>query len=157
MDVLSSSDLFIAFSIYAHRAHSIYLTTLSRLETSINESRRLTFDSTYGAIIDYSFPSKDFPCDLYILFASNTLLKVNVQSVLSSDQSEFFEDTDPTINQILARDEFHLMNNITSNETIFKQLFKNRGTPGDSSYYKRKTERIEQQEEKKRKKEIQGQ
>jgi len=152
--VTSTSDVFIALSIYAHRTDSIYLTTLSNLEKSTNESRKLTFGSNYGTIIDYCF-SRNSQCDLYILFDSNTLLKVNILSILSCDTREFYEENDKTISIILAKKEFNLMNNINSNEMIFKQLFKTHGDPGDSSYYKRKNQRIEEQEEKRRKKQIQ--
>jgi len=153
----SSPDIFIALSIYAYRSHSIYLTTLLNLENSTNEQRQLTFDSNYGTIIDYCFPSKEFPCDLYILFDNNTLLKVNIISIFSCDKKEFFEENNTIINRILSTKEFNLMNNMNSNEIIFKQLFKTRGDPGDSSYYKRKNQRIEQQEEKRRKKQLPSQ
>jgi hypothetical protein len=79
---------------------------------------------------------------------------VNIVSILSSDKKEYFQENDQTISRILSTKEFNLINNIISNEIIFKQLFKTRGNPGDSSYYKRKNERIEQQEEKRRKKQI---
>src|SRR5262249_22092431 len=114
---------------------------------NLEKSTKLTFDSNYGAIIDYCFSST---CDLHILFDSNTLLKVNVISIFSYDKKEFFQENDKTINSILSLKEFNLMN---SNEIIFKQLFKTRTDPGDSSYYKRKNERIEEQ---KRKKEYQS-
>jgi len=158
MDITSShstsSDVFIALSIYAYRINSIYITTLLNLEKSTNEQRKLTFDSTYGTIIDYCFPSKEFSCDLYILFDSNLLLKVNILSILSCDKKEYFQENDQTISRVLSIKEFNLMNNMNSNEIIFKQLFKTRGDPGDSSYYKRKNQRIEQQEEKRRKKQL---
>jgi hypothetical protein len=148
---ISSSDLdnvFIALSIYSNRTNSIYLTTLSNLEKS---TKKLTFNSTSGTIMDYYFHPNS-KCDLYILFDNNTLLKVNINSILSCDKKEFFEENNQIINTILSNNEFNLMNNIISNEMIFKQLFKARGDPGDSSYYKRKNERIEQQKEKRWKK-----
>ena len=148
MDVASASDVFLAFSIYADRAHSIYLTTLASLEKASNEQRKLTFNSKYGTIIDYCFSSND----LYILFDSHNLLTVNVLSVLSCDKSEYVQDDDSSISAILATKGCHLMNNINSLEVIFKQLFKTRGDPGDSSYHKRKNQRLEEQEEKRRKK-----
>jgi hypothetical protein len=149
----NTSDVLIALSIYGDRLHSIYLTTLSNLQKSSNEQRKLTFDSSYGTIMDYCFPSNS-DCYLYILFDSNILVKVNVMSILSCDKTEYFEENDQTINRILGRQEFSLMNNITSNDIIFKQLFKSRGDPGDSSYHKRKNVRIEQQEEKRKKKQV---
>lgn len=145
----TSPDVFIALSIYAHRNHSIYLTTL---ENFSHNQRKLTFDSKYGSIIDYCFPSQNNASDLYILFDSNRLIRVNIPSILSCEKKEYLEKTDSTIDGILANQDFHLVNAIQSNEIIFKQLFKNRTSPGDSSYYKRKTERLEQQEEKRRKK-----
>lgn len=146
MDLIStSSDTFIAVSIYAYRNHSIYLTTLSNFEKSI----KLTFDDKYGSIIDYCFLSNDF----YILFDSNNLLKINISTLFSYDKKEFSEENNLAVNEILSRKEYNLINNINSIEIIFKQLFKTRGEPGDCSYYKRKNERIEQQEEKRRKKE----
>ncbi|CAF0909615.1 unnamed protein product [Adineta ricciae] len=148
MDVASASDVFLAFSIYADRAHSIYLTTLANLEKASNEQRKLTFNSKYGTIIDYCFSSND----LYILFDSHNLLTVNILSVLSCDKSEYVQDDDSSISTVLATKGFHLMNNINSLEVIFKQLFKTRGDPGDSSYHKRKNQRLEEQEEKRRKK-----
>ncbi|CAF1309699.1 unnamed protein product [Adineta steineri] len=152
MDITSTtSDVFIALSIYASRTHSIYLTTLSNLKNSNNEQRKITFNSTHGTIIDYCFSSKN-STDLYILFDSNTLLKVNIISILSCNKNEYFEENNKSISTILAREEFNLINNINSLEIIFKQLFKSRGDPGDSSYYKRKNQRIEEQEEKRRKK-----
>lgn len=146
MATTASPDVFIALSIYAHRNHSIYLTTL---ENFSSEQRKLTFDSNYGSIIDYCFPSQGNASDLYILFDSNRLIRVNIPSILSCDKKEYMEKTDSTIDGILANKDFQLQ----ANEIIFKQLFKNRTGPGDSSYYKRKTERLEQQEEKRRKKE----
>ena len=62
---LINSNVYIAFSIYAHRFNSIYLTSLSNLKQLANEQRKLTFDSTYGTIIDYCFPSKDCLYDDY--------------------------------------------------------------------------------------------
>jgi hypothetical protein len=148
---ISSSDLdnvFIALSIYSNRTNSIYLTTLSNLEKS---TKKLTFNSTSGTIMDYYFHPNS-KCDLFVLFDNNTLLKVNINSILSCDKKEFFEENNQIINTILSNNEFNLMNNIISNEMIFKQLFKARGDPGDSSYYKRKNQRIEQQKEKRWKK-----
>ncbi|CAF0969234.1 unnamed protein product [Rotaria sp. Silwood1] len=151
------TDVFIALSIYAYRAHSIYLTTLTNLEKSTNEQCKLTFHSKYGTIIDYCFSSKESistsQCNLYILFDSNILLKINIISLFSYDKKEILEN-DTTISTIINTKEFNFINNIGSNEIIFKQLFKMRGKPGDSSYYKRKNERIEQQEEKRRKKQV---
>lgn len=148
MATTTSPDVFIALSIYAHRNHSIYLTTLENLA---HEQRKLTFDSNYGSIIDYCFPSQANASDLYILFDSNRLLRVNLPSVLSCDKREYVEKTESTIDGILAN-----INAVQFNEMIFKQLFKTRTDPGDSSYHKRKTERLEQQEEKRRKKECQS-
>ncbi|CAF0977538.1 unnamed protein product [Rotaria sordida] len=151
------TDVFIALSIYIYRTHSIYLTTLENLEKSTNKQYKLTFNSKYGTIIDYCFSSKEFistlQCNLYILFDSNILLKINIIPLLSSsyDKNEILEN-DTTISTIINTNEFNFINNITSNEIIFKQLFKIRGKPGDSSYYKRKNERIEQQEEKRKRK-----
>jgi hypothetical protein len=133
MAVTIFPDVFIALSIYAHRNQSIYV---FKLENSIHEQRKLTFDTNYGAIIDYCFSSKE----LYILFDSNRLFHVNIQSC------------DSTITEISLSQELTVTNNNHSNEIIFKQLFKSRGPPGDCSYYKRKNERIEQQEEKRRQK-----
>ena len=145
MNVTSTSDVFLAFSIYADRAHSIYLTTLTNLEKANNEQRKLTFDSKYGTIIDYCFSSNH----LYILFDSHNLLTVDILSVLSCDKNEYVQDDDSSIGTMLTTKGFHLMNNINS---LFKQLFKTRGDPGDSSYHKRKSQRLEEQEEKRRKK-----
>ena len=133
MAVTTSPDTFIALSIYAHRNHSIFV---FKLENSLQEPRKLTFDTSYGAIIDYCFSSKE----LYVLFDSNRLFRVNIQSC------------DSTITEISLNQELNGTNNNHSNEIIFKQLFKTRGPPGDCSYYKRKNERIEQQEEKRRQK-----
>ena len=69
MDIASynliNSNVYIAFSIYAHRFHSIYLTSLTNLKQLDNQQRKLIFDSTYGTIIDYCFPSKDILYDDY--------------------------------------------------------------------------------------------
>jgi hypothetical protein len=133
MAVTIFPDVFIALSIYAHRNHSIYV---FKLENSLCEPRKLTFDANYGTIIDYCFSSNE----LYILFDTNRLIRVNIQSC------------DSTITEISTNQELNITNNNHSNEIIFKQLFKIRGNPGDSSYYKRKNQRIEQQEEKRRQK-----
>ncbi|UJR10067.1 hypothetical protein I4U23_014289 [Adineta vaga] len=148
IDVTSTSDVFIAVSIYADRNHSIYLTTLTNLEKSNNEQRKLTFDSKYGTIVNYCLSLND----LYILFDNHTLFKVNTPAVLACDKNEYIQDNDLSISNILATKEYNVMNNINSLEIIFKQLFKTRGDPGDSSYYKRKNQRLEEQEEKRRKK-----
>lgn len=131
MDV--SGNNLVALSIYAHREHSIYLTNLAD-----NQTRKITFDSKYGTIIDYTFSS-----DLYVLFDSNRLIKLNL-----SEEKPSIEEIDLKLNSS------HITNNIHSLEVIFKQLFKTRGEPGDCAYFKRKTERIEQQEEKKRRKNL---
>lgn len=137
LDVLSGADVLIALSTYTHRNHSIYLTTLANLQKPNSEVRRLTFDSKYGAIVDYCFASNN-STDLHVLFDSDTLVKVN-----TNDQS---------LSTVLVKKDFHSMSNVNSLEVIFKQLFKTRGEPGDCSYYKRKNQRLEEQEEKRRKK-----
>lgn len=154
----NTNQVFLALSIYAYRNQTLYLTTLSNLENSTNnEQCRLTFDTKYGTIIDYCFPPKELitesKCDLYILFDSNILLKINLIQIFLYDKNHINEN-DTTISTIINTKEFNCMNNITTNEIIFKQLFKMRGSPGDSAYYKRKNERIEQQEEKRRKKQV---
>ncbi|CAF3679410.1 unnamed protein product [Rotaria socialis] len=150
-------NVFIAISIYAYRNHTIYLTKLSNLEKTTNEQCKLTFNSKYGTIIDYCFSTKELisnsQCNLFILFDSNILLKLNLISIFSYDKNEI-DENDSVISTIINTKEFNFMNNITSNEIIFKQLFKMRGDPGDSAYYKRKNERIGQQEEKRRKKQV---
>ena len=78
------SDIFLAFSIYAYRSHSIYLTNLSNLKQLSNKQRKLTLDTSYGTIVDYCFANHDW--DLYILFNSNVLLKVDIMSILAYDQ-----------------------------------------------------------------------
>lgn len=169
MDIASygliNSNVYIAFSIYAHRFHSIYLTNLTNLKQLDNEQRKLIFDSTYGTIIDYCFPSKDCLYDdyhenaqiyLYILFDSNVLLKIDVISILLCDETELFVKSDENtqeINNILARKEFQLnnfMNNNTSYDILFQQLFKNHPNSKENSLHKRKSEKVEQQQPKKR-------
>ena len=154
--VPSSSETFVALSIYSSRTHSVYLSTLSRLKEESSEQLQLTFDSQYGTIIDYRFASMDTvsesQCDLYILFDSNTLLKVNLIPILSNEHVDTSIVNVQEITDVLAKKEFHSVNHLLANETIFKQLFKSRGSPGDCSYFKRKTERIEQEEQKRHKK-----
>jgi len=130
---MDASNNLIALSIYAYREHSIYVTNLS----NNNQTRKITFDSKYGTIIDYTFSS----FDLYLLFDSNRLFKLNL-----ADEKVLIEEIDLKINSS------HIMNNIHTLEIIFKQLFKTRGQPGDCEYFKRKNERIEQQEAKKQRK-----
>ncbi len=166
MDVASfgsiGSNVYIAFSIYAYRSHSIYLTSLSNMKELANEQRKLTLDSSYGTIVDYCFSSKDIlindyikdsKCYLYILFNSNTLLKVDIISILLCNGTQLFVQSDETIqeiNTILARKEFHSMdcinNNRVSDDMIYNQLFKNHV----SSYHKRKMESIEQRQRKRK-------
>ncbi|CAF0908161.1 unnamed protein product [Rotaria sordida] len=161
MDVASynsiNSNVYIAFSIYAHRLHSIYLTSLSNIKQLINEQRQLIFDISYGTIIDYCFPSKDIlfndytiysKCNLYILFDSYVILNVNIISILLSDQTKLFVKPNQTIqeiNNILASRDIHLMNyNIKTDEIVFQQLFKN---SNNNSCHKRKLEIVEQQQQ----------
>lgn len=154
--VSSSSETFVALSIFTSRAHSVFLTTVSRLKDETGAELQLTFDSKYGAIIDYRFSSmesvSESQCDLYVLFDSNTLLKVNLLPVLANEPIDSAIVNVQEISTVLGRQEFHSVNQLVANETIFKQLFKSRGIPGDCSYFKRKNERIEQQEEQKRNK-----
>ena len=157
LDLVSSScETFVALSIYTSRAHSVYLTTVSRLTDETRVELQLTFDTHYGAIIDYRFSStesvSDTQCDLYVLFDSNTLLKVNLIPILANEPIDSAIVNVQEISSVLGRQEFHSVNQLVANETIFKQLFKSRGSPGDCSYFKRKNERIEQQEEQKRNK-----
>ena len=161
MALLSSqSDVFLALSIYASRAQSIYLTTLSNLKTNpLGQSFQLTFDSQNGTILDYCFPSiLKNDCDLYILFDSNRLIRVNINSIFNEKSivSSSNDNSLEKINEILNEKEYHPMNNLLSNMVMFKQLFKSRGQPGDCSYYKRKNERIEQEEAKRKKKQVQS-
>ena len=98
MDLVSSgspnsdmSNVFIALSTYGSRVNSIYLTTFANLiQTTREGHRQLSFDLSYGTIIDYCFPSKETisntHCDLYVLFDSHTLLRVNIIPILSSNQ-----------------------------------------------------------------------
>jgi hypothetical protein len=163
MDVTSfgsiNSDIYIAFSIYSHRFHSIYLTTLTNIKKLNNEQRKLIFDLSYGTIVDYCFPSKDVlrddyistsKCYLYILFDSNILLKIDIISILLCDETELFEQSDGNIqeiNRILASREFHVtnLNNITSDDIIFDESFQN----SNDHSLKRKIEKTEQQQRKK--------
>ncbi|CAF4575942.1 unnamed protein product [Rotaria sp. Silwood1] len=163
MDVAScnpmNSNVYIAFSIYGHRLHSIYLTSLSNIKQLANEQRQLIFDSSYGTIIDYCFPSKETlfndytiysKCNLYVLFDSNVLLNVNIISILTSNQTSLFAKSNQPIqeiNDILASKEFHSMNyNIKTDEIIFKKLFKN----SNHKTNKRKCEMVESPQEEKK-------
>ncbi|CAF3717492.1 unnamed protein product [Adineta steineri] len=169
MDIASfnsnDSNIYIAFSIYFQRLHSIYLTTLLNMKELINEQRKLIFDSSYGTIIDYCFSSKqilhddyitDSKCYLYILFDSNTLLKIDVISILSCDKTELFIKPDEDIqeiNNILARKEFHSINNnnntTVSDDILYKELFKNHLESTDNCCSKRKNDRTDQEQRKK--------
>ena len=163
MDVASyDSHVYIAFSTHAHRCHSIYLTSLSNMKELNNKQRQLTLDTSYGSIIDYCFPSKelllsDDICYLYILFDSNTLVKVDIISILNCNETELFAQSDETIqeiNNLLASREFHLVddgmtNNKISDDFIYKQLFKDPINSTENFYCKRKMERIEHQQRKK--------
>jgi hypothetical protein len=154
--VANDADVFIAFSIYGTRTHSIYLTTLTNMKTSTNKSFEIIFDNQHGTIIDYCLTSTksmlNGSCYLYVLFDSQRLLKVNMTSSLVNDQMIVVDDCLQEINDILARNEYRPLNHLLSYVTMFKQLFKTRGKPGDCSYYKRKNERIEQEEQRKQKK-----
>ncbi|CAF2903349.1 unnamed protein product [Rotaria sp. Silwood2] len=172
MDVASyspmNSNVYIAFSIYAHRLHSIYLTSLSNIKQLANEQCQLIFDSSYGTIVDYCFPSKknlfdDYTiyskCNLYVVFDSNVLVNVNILSILSSNQTKLCVKPNQKIqeiNNILASKEFHLMNymnyNMKTDEVIFQKLFKNsNNNNNNNSHYKRKIEIVEQQQKAKKK------
>jgi hypothetical protein len=157
----TASDIFIAFTIYAHRFHSIYLTSLLNMRELTNKQRKLVFDSSYGTIIDYCFPTKeilfndyitDSKCYLFVLFDSNTLLKVDIISVLLCDETELFVQTDgiiQEINNILATKQFHSMNTEkTSSDMFYKQLFKNHTNSNENSYCKRKTDQTDEQQRK---------
>jgi len=163
MDVACcNSNIYIAFSIYSHRFHSIYLTSLSNIKQLANEQRKLTLDISYGTIIDYCFAPKESlfddyiensSCYLYILFDSNILLKVNIISILLCNDKHLFSKSNETIqeiNTILTQREFHLIdynqNSIGLDEFIFKKLFQN----SNSNFsLKRKIENIEQEQRKK--------
>lgn len=162
MDVACyESNIYLAFSIYAHRSHSIYLTTLENIKKLSNEQCKLTFDMSYGTIIDYCFPSKDnvydnYTPDLYILFDSNIILKVDIISVLLYNEKELFAETNETIqeiNNILTQKEFCIIDSINNytelDEYMFKQLLKNIKNSNENSSQKRKIERIEQNQRKK--------
>jgi WD40 repeat protein len=155
MDVISyTSNIYIAFSIYAHRFHSIYLTSLKNIKQLANQQRKVTFDISYGTIVDYCLLNdylENSNCCLYILFNSNILIKVNIMSILLCNQTELFAESNETIqeiNNILTRKEFQLTdfsnNDLTFNEMIYNKLSKN-----DNSCLKRKTEISEQQQRKK--------
>ena len=169
MDVAShlstNSNVYIAFSIYAYRSHSIYLTSLTNIKELANEQRKLTLDSGYGTIVDYCFPPENIlyddyqtnsKCYLYILFDSNMLIKVDIISILLRNNTELFVQSDETIqeiNNILATKEFQLIDYMNSNrisdEIMFKQLFNNRSNFNDNVPQKRKTEKLDQQQRKK--------
>lgn len=150
VDVLrKSTDVHIALSIHTSRNHSIYLTNLINVKTNSGPSFRLNFDSQFGNILDFAFSSNNESVDsnLYVLFDTNRLVFVNVETLTIVD-----EEFSKKIETILQEKEHQPVNNSMSKVLMFNQLFKNRGQPGDSSYYKRKNERIEQEEAKRAKK-----
>nr|ACI90353.1 hypothetical protein [Philodina roseola] len=133
----------IALAIFASRNRSIYLTNLTNLKTNSNDSIELKFDEEkFGKILDFSF----FNSNLFVLFDKKRLVRFDVDSLtISADDDN--DESLKKINEILNEKEFQSVN-----ISMFNQLFKSRGEPGDSSYYKRKNERIEQEEAKRTKK-----
>lgn len=166
MDVAScdcpKSEVYIAFSLFGHRLYSIYLTSLSTMAKLDNEHRQLAFDSSYGTIIDYCFPSREIlfndglnrKCFLYVLFSSNIFIKVDILSILSCTQLSIFVKQDDYIqdmNRILSGPEFHLMNyNTNTDAIIFQKLFKNFVDSNNNYHLKRPCEVNEGQEQSKR-------
>jgi hypothetical protein len=159
MDVTCcNSNIYIAFSVYDHRYHSIYLTSLSNIKQLANEQRKLTLDISYGRIIDYCFAPKEYlfedyitnsNCYLYILFDSNILLKINIISILLCNDKNLFGKSNEIIqeiNTILTQKEFHLINYMNNCIDLDEIIFKN---SNGNSYLKRKTEKIEQEQRKK--------
>ena len=145
MDVtVSDSTTLVTLSIYAYRSNSIYFFALNQLP----QTYQLVFDSQQGNIIDYCFSSSN---DLIVLFDNYRIIRVDVQSVFNSDTAVCSDEHLKDINQILIQEEYHPINRCEKNLMMFKQLFKNRISPGDCSYYKRKNERLLQTEEKRRK------
>lgn len=169
MDVASfhslDSDVYIAFSIFADRLNSIYLTSLSNMKKFMNTQRKLIFDINYGNIIDYCFPSKEIlqndyatevKCYLYILFDTYIVINIDILSVLASQQTELRikpEEMIQNINYTLASKPSHsrapLINDLVQKEMIFKQLFKNSQDFTQSSNHKRKNELDDQSQAKK--------
>ncbi|CAF3763007.1 unnamed protein product [Rotaria socialis] len=167
MDVACSnplnSNVYIAFSTYAHQYHSIYLSSLSNMKRLNNEQRELTFDSSYGEIIDYCFPAQktslnDYTthekCFLYVLFNSNVLVQVDIPSILSYNQTALSVQTNDRIqeiNYILANHEFNLVHNkIKKDAFAFKELFENSTDSNNDCHLKRKSETVEEQENRKK-------
>ncbi|UJR36024.1 hypothetical protein I4U23_028763 [Adineta vaga] len=170
MDVTSfglfDANVYIALSIYSQRFHSIYLTNLLNIKDFTNTQRKLTFDSTYGTIVDYCFPSKeirfndhvaDKKCYLYVLFDSNVLLKVDILSILSTHQSELFAQTDKhiqEINTLLASNEFHSIScnheNFESDNIVYNQLGENLNNSTKSLTSKHKLEEAVEEQQRKR-------
>ena len=152
MDATSyQSNIYLAFSIYAQRFHSIYLTSLTNIEQFANEQRKLNIDISYGSIVDYYFHQKNSNLVLFILFDSNMLLKIDVISILLCDQTELFAESNETIqeiNNLLTQKQFHLINDGNNyramEELHYKQLFKN-----SENLNKRKTEKNEDEQRKK--------
>ena len=169
MDVASfssvHSNIYIALSIYAHRLHSIYLTSLSNLRQLRNEQRKLIFDSSYGTITDYCFPLEEIlfndytthsKCHLYVLFDRNILLQVDIIPIILCNKTELCVKSDVNIqeiNNILATREFNFIdyinNDVQSEVIMFKQLFKNCRYSENNSCFKRKNEEIQEQQSKK--------
>jgi hypothetical protein len=147
-----NSNIYLAFSIYAYRFHSIYLTSLSNMKQLKNQQRKLTLDIAYGTIMDYCLVNYSSNLDLYVLFDSNMVLKINMMSILSCNRKELCAQSNKTIqeiNNILTRQEFRLMdcnnNYLAFDDMMFKRMFKNEIT----SSYKRKAEQIEDNQRKK--------
>ncbi|CAF1964008.1 unnamed protein product [Rotaria magnacalcarata] len=167
MDVACSnpliSNVYIVFSTYARRYHSIYLSSLSNMKQLNNEQRELIFDPIYGGIIDYCFPAQEtFLNDytthekyfLYVLFNTNVLVQVDILAMLSHNQTALFvqaNDRIQEINYILANNEFNLVHKrIKKDALIFEELFENSTDSNNNCHRKRISETFEEQENRKK-------
>ena len=156
MDAINTNfDVIIAFSIYADRFRSIYLSTLDNIKQLANEQRKLTFDTHYGTIVDYSFACTTSSFDLYVLFDRNLVVRIDVGLVCKSKRRELLvssEEMTNNINRILTGDEFLTFNDrsnlLVFDEMIFGQGLKNSTHTISQVSHKRKDRSVENEQRK---------
>ncbi|CAF0832491.1 unnamed protein product [Adineta ricciae] len=151
----------LTYSIWKMDVVSSNPNTLTNLINFTNTQRKLTFDSSYGTINDYRFPPNKISSNnhagdtkfyLYILFSTNTLLKVDISSLLTCDNAELFATTDnhmQEINRILAGNIFHAVNNTSQKLLVDREAFDSHVNCADASCLKRKIDSDEERQKKK--------
>lgn len=149
-EISKDDRILIGFSIFAFRSTSIFLVEFDQKEICFRTAIELKICGDEKSIVDFVFLSKE----IFLLFDDVSFSKIDVESTLKTGSIVSSNEFSSKLGEKMLEVNFRPINRCQTHLNIFQQLFKSRSASGNSSYYKRKTDRLQAEQEKKKKKNL---